>query len=71
MSENRTIVLVCPKCDKRVETQLQEYDYPEAVELRGISCPDCWNGEFDIPDYRDINGNPVDYDPDLITSRST
>ena len=61
-----TIDIVCPKCGRRVASNRQSYDYPEAVEMRGITCPDCWSGDQEEPDYRDASGNPVNYDPDLI-----
>ena len=63
-----TIAIVCPLCEKRVDTPRQEHDYPEAVRMI-LKCPDCWDGDFDECTYFDANGKPVEYDPELIPQR--
>lgn len=57
-----TITMVCT-CGKRVDTPRCDTDPPEAVELHGITCPDCDNGGFDLPAYFDAGGREVDGDP--------
>lgn len=63
-----TLTLSCRKCGKTMQTPRSEHDYPEAVSMR-LDCPDCWNGDFDEPDYFDADGNIVEYDPEEIPAR--
>lgn len=60
---NETITLVCPSCGKRADVSRCDMDPSQAVELRGIVCPDCDNGGFDLPSYFDANGDVIDGDP--------
>lgn len=54
-----TIRLICSTCQRTVDTPRVDTDPPTAVELRGIVCPECDRGGFDMPEYVDGNGNFV------------
>lgn len=53
------ITIICHSCDRKVLTPRCGTDPDEAVVLRGIICPDCDNGGFDLPMYFDVLGNQV------------
>lgn len=57
------IKIVCPKCNRSTITPRCDYDPLHAVELHGIVCQNCDNGEFDMPEYIDKNGNYICEDP--------
>lgn len=69
-SPAQTITIVCDSCGRRVDTPRCDTDPPEAVEMRGIVCPDCDNGEFDLPAYFDRNGIEVSGDPETFKEPS-
>ena len=58
-----TIKIVCRHCGRAMNTPRCDTDPPTAVELRGIACPECDTGGFDMPEYYDANGTEVDADP--------
>ena len=57
MSENITII--CATCGLTAHTPRCDTDPPDAVQLRGIVCPDCDTGGFDMPEYFDANGTSI------------
>lgn len=63
-----TIKIVCATCRREVDTPRCDTDPPGAVELRGIVCPDCDTGGFDMPVYYDANGNEVSGDPETFNT---
>lgn len=63
-----TITLVCFECGRKVDTPRCDTDPPDAVELHGITCPDCDDGGFDLPSYFDRNGDEVCGDPETFNT---
>lgn len=59
----KTIRIICPTCQRKVDTPRCDTDPPNAVDLRGIVCPGCDTGGFDMPEYYDIDGRSVSGDP--------
>lgn len=62
------IIIVCDSCGKAVNTPRCDTDPPNAVEMRGVVCPDCDNGGFDLPVFFDRYGNEVSGDPETFAS---
>lgn len=63
---SETIAIICAECGRKVNTPRCDTDPPTAVELRGIVCPDCDNGGFDLPSYFDRDGHEVSGDPNTF-----
>lgn len=61
-----TIKIICATCGLEVDTPRDDADPPDAVELRGIVCPDCDTGGFDMPEYYDAAGAQVSGDPETF-----
>lgn len=61
-----SIKIICPSCGLKVDTPRYDTDLPDAVELRGIVCPECDTGGFDMPEYCDAKGRGVSSDPDTF-----
>lgn len=61
MKGSELIELTCPKCKIRIPVIRQDYDPPAAMEVR-ILCPECWEGDFDLTEYFDQDGNYVSGD---------
>lgn len=60
-----TIRIICATCARSVDTPRCDTDPPDAVVMRGIVCPDCDIGGFDMPEYFDKDGAPVSGDLNL------
>lgn len=58
-----TIKIVCATCCREVATPRCDTDPQDAVELRGIVCPDCDTGGYDMPEYFNAHGVQVSGDP--------
>lgn len=65
-----TIKIICATCEIEVDTPRDETDPPNATVLRGIVCPDCDTGGFDMPEYYDKNGREVSGDPETFNAHS-
>lgn len=52
--------IICADCKKSTFVERVEYDPKNAVVLKGIVCPDCDSGGFDMPEYYDEKGNYID-----------
>lgn len=63
------IKIICPICARSVDTPRCDTDPTNAVELRGIVCPDCDAGGFDMPEFRDANGSEVSGDPETFNTK--
>lgn len=57
---SKTIVIHCPKCDKRKEI-LREADDPASAVRVDIQCPECNGGDFDSPVYFNAKGREVPF----------
>lgn len=58
-----TIKIICATCDRSVDTPRCDTDPSDAVVLRGIVCPDCDKGGFDMPEYYDAGGALLSGEP--------
>lgn len=65
-----TIKIICPTCSRSENTSRCETDPPNAVELRGIVCPDCDTGGFDMPSFYDASGAEVSGDPETFNAHN-
>lgn len=63
-----TIKIICSTCAREADTPRCETDPPDAVELRGIVCPDCDTGGYDMPEYFDATGAQVSGDPETLNT---
>lgn len=59
----KEILFRCPECRSEQMVERDEGDSPNAVRAE-MSCPKCWDGDFDSPEFFDANGewvNPVEH----------
>lgn len=61
-----TIRLVCKTCAVKVDTPRADTDPPSAVEIRGLVCPNCDTGGFDMPEFLNSQGEEVSGDPETF-----
>ena len=57
------ILLRCTECRSEQMVERDESDPPKAVRAE-MACPECWDGDFDAPEFFDANGdwvNPVEH----------
>lgn len=54
-----TITIICSVCGLKVDTPRCNDDPKEATELRGVECPDCDTGGFDMPEFYNTLGSLV------------
>lgn len=64
------IKIICGSCGLKVDTPRCDTDPPDAVELRGIVCPGCDTGGFDMPEYFNASGVQISGDPETFDTHS-
>lgn len=54
------VLLRCPKCGREKSAARDSTD-PPGTSLVVLQCPECVQGDFDVPGYYDAEGNELEY----------
>lgn len=62
------ILLCCPYCERQMEVERIEHDYPEAVRVE-VRCEQCDDGGFAEVMHFDVAGKHITRDPNFSSKR--